>query len=274
MFIKGMMGLGDCIYARAFVRRIKGVYLETPWPELYADLDVKPVCPSTHLRTQTKNIERVTHWHQAPEEPKFQIAYGKLPVMQGLERSYGFAPGKLDLPDFGQPPVSGDYVLVRPVTVRAEWRADARNPKPEYIYKAATVMRERGYKIVSVADLEDGKEWALDPLPQADVVYHKGELSVSELMALTQNAKAIIGGIGWIVPASIAARVPAFIVCGGQGGFNSPAHITEGLDASNIKFAVPDNFCYCTKKEHDCDKEIKDYEEKITEWAGRFPVVE
>ncbi len=41
MLIKGMMGLGDNIYSRAFVKNYPGAYLETPWPELYRDLDVK-----------------------------------------------------------------------------------------------------------------------------------------------------------------------------------------------------------------------------------------
>lgn len=47
MFIRGMLGLGDNIYARAFVKKHLGAYLETPWPQLYADIDVKCVRPST-----------------------------------------------------------------------------------------------------------------------------------------------------------------------------------------------------------------------------------
>ena len=39
MIVRGMKGLGDNIYQRAFVKRLPGpVYLETPWPELYEDL--------------------------------------------------------------------------------------------------------------------------------------------------------------------------------------------------------------------------------------------
>lgn len=55
MFIRGMMGLGDNIYARAFIRQYPGAYLETPWPQLYSDIDVKCVRPTTQLRTQSKN---------------------------------------------------------------------------------------------------------------------------------------------------------------------------------------------------------------------------
>lgn len=47
VLVQGMHGLGDGIYQRAFLRNLPGAYVETPWPELYADLDVKPVRPSS-----------------------------------------------------------------------------------------------------------------------------------------------------------------------------------------------------------------------------------
>ncbi|MNG04024.1 hypothetical protein D3C84_871280 [compost metagenome] len=170
--------------------------------------------------------------------------------------------------------MEGRYVLVRPATVRTEWRADTRNPDPIYIAAAAAEMRHRGYRVVSVADLERGKEWALDPLPPADIQYHAGELQVEPLLALLQHAAALIGGIGWIVPASIAAQVPAWIICGGQGGFNSPEHITDScMDLSRITFAVPDNFCRCTLKQHTCDKRIADHDARFAAWADRLPAL-
>lgn len=274
MYFKGMLGLGDNIYQRAFISKLKGVYLETPWPELYSDIDVKCVRPSTNLRTQAKNISAsVAKWHQAPNGPCIQVAYGKAPIMQGMERCFGFAPGDMSLPPLGDSPVSGRYIVVRPVTVRAEWRADTRNPLPEHISHAAREAMRRGYKVVSVADLEGDKEWAVGELPEADVAYHAGELSVLELLALVSGAAGIIGGIGWIVPASIAARVPAFVVCGGQGAFNSPEHIVP-TGQKSITFAVPDNLCMCSLKEHDCDKRISDYEQKFAEWIKQLPAVD
>lgn len=274
MLIKGQLGLGDNIYARAFVKHYPGCYLETPWPQLYQDLDIRCMPSNTILRTQSRNVARGHHWHRLTGTGQLTIAYGREPIITGLRRAFQRQPQEFDLPDFGPSPVQGRYVLVRPVTIRSEWRADTRNPLPEYVAMAAAEMRRRGYAVVSVADLEPSKEWALDPMPEADIQFHKGELPVEKLLSLTQHASAIIGGIGWIVPAAIAAKVPAWIICGGQGGFNSPAHITDQcMDLSRIGFAVPDNFCMCTQKQHDCDKRISNYADKFTAWADRLPAL-
>ena len=275
MLIHGMRGLGDNIYQRAFIRQLGEVWLDTPWPELYRDMPVHCVQPSTSLRTQAKNIHRHLAWAATPPALRsFKVAYGKAGIIAGMGDCFGVAPGEFDLPPLGDSPVHGRYVVVRPVTVRAEWRADSRNPMPEYVAQAAAAMRAKGYTVVSVADLEDGKEWALDPLPAADISYHKGELPVDQLLALIAGAAAVIGGIGWIVPACLAAKVPAWIVCGGQGGFNAPELITAPcMDLSRITFAVPDAFCRCTQKQHNCDKRIARYDERFAEWADRLPAL-
>ncbi|MNZ23545.1 hypothetical protein D3C78_406620 [compost metagenome] len=274
MIIHGMQGLGDCIYQRAFLRQFNvPVYLHTPWPQLYRDLPrVHCLRPATQLRTQLKNVAKQPRWAIAPGAQGVRhIRYGGAGIYAGMRDGFGVPPSKLDLPDFGASPVAGRYVVVRPVTVRSEWRADSRNPLPEYIAQAAAEMRCRGYIVVSVADLENDREWALDPLPPADLQYHAGELPVEQLLSLLQGAAAVIGGIGWIVPASIAARVPALIVCGGQGGYNAPELITDrGMDLSRTTFLVPDNFCRCTEKQHSCDKRISDYDQRLADWADRL----
>ena len=278
MIIHGMKGLGDNIYQRAFVKGLPaGTWLQTPWPELYRDLPgLNLIRPDTKLRTQRKNINRqpASNWRQQPRGHVVQIGYGREGIFPGMAKCFRRAPGVMDLPDFGPPPVAGRYVVVRPVTVRAEWRADTRNPLPEYIALAAAEVRRRGYQVVSVADLEQGAEWALEPMPPADVVFHRGELPVEQLLALVQGAAAVIGGIGWLLPAAIAAQVPAWIVCGGQGGFNAPELITSpGMDLSRIEFAVPDNFCRCTHKQHICEQRITDYDQRLAAWADRLPAV-
>ncbi|MDI3895854.1 hypothetical protein QK382_29785 [Pseudomonas aeruginosa] len=269
-----MQGLGDSVYIRAFLKKYPNCYVETPWPQLLNDLPVKCVRPTTQLRTQLRNIQREQEWHSPVGGGQMRIHYGQMPIVQGLRKAFRCEPAEFDLPDFGPSPVEGRYVLVRPATVRAEWRADTRNPLPEYIASAASEMRRRGWKVVSVADLEPGKEWAIDPLPPADIQFHKGELPVEQLLALLQHADAVIGGIGWIVPAAIAAKVPAWIICGGQGGYNSPEHITDKcMDLSRITFAVPDRFCRCTLKQHNCDKRITDHDQRFAAWADRLPAL-
>nr|WP_255320455.1 hypothetical protein [Pseudomonas aeruginosa] len=278
MIINGMKGLGDNIYQRAFIKQLPlGVWLETPWPELYKDIpDINLILPVTRLRTQMKNICRQPKgtWQRRPRGTVVQVGYGREGIFPGMMRSFARTPGEMDLPDFGPSPVDGRYVVIRPATVRSEWRADTRNPLPEYIAQAATEMRRRGYKVVSVADLVEGREWALDPLPVADLQFHRGELPVDHLLALVQGAAAVIGGIGWLLPAAIAAKVQALIICGGQGGYNAPELITsKAMDVSRIEFVVPDNFCRCTQKEHNCDKRISNYAERLTAWASRLPAV-
>lgn len=275
MIIHCHRGLGDNIYERAFIKQLpKPVYLDTPWPEIHQGIDgVHFIRPHTPLRTQAKNIARHTNWEVAPpRQPARQIRYGAEGIIPGMTATFGVAPGEFDLPPLPPSPETGPYVVVRPATVRSEWRADTRNPDPAYIAAAAAEAQRRGYRAIGVADLQEQQEWALAPMPPADYAYYKGELPVEQLLALLKGAAAVIGGIGWLVPAALAAKVPAWIICGGQGGFNSPHQICP--PGSTITFAVPDNFCLCRLKTHNCDKRISDYDSKLTQWADKaLPVV-
>lgn len=275
MIIHAMRGLGDSIYSRAFIKQLPGhLYVDTPWPELLTDLpNVQFIRPQTNLRTQAKNIARHADWIMPPgRQPTRQIRYGAEGIIPGMTACFGVMPGEFDLPPLPPSLVEGKYVVVRPATVRSEWRADTRNPDSSYIDIAAHEAHRRGYKVVSVADLSDNAEWIVGYEPYADVRYHKGELPVEQLLALVKGATAVIGGIGWIVPACLAAKVPAWIICGGQGGFNAPELICP--KQSTITFAVPDNFCRCKAKQHNCDKRISDYDSKLAQWADRhIPLV-
>ncbi|HSX49932.1 MAG TPA: hypothetical protein VLF09_03180 [Cellvibrio sp.] len=276
MLIYGMQGLGDNIYQRAFIKQLpQPLFIQTPWPELYSDLRANFVMPATRLRTQTKNINRNDCWISASSAQKIlRIGYGDEGIYTGMRRSFGIEPGELDLPDFGESPVQGKYAVIRPVSVRAEWRADSRNPEPEHVNACADILRARGYTVVSVADFKDGEEWPVGDLPDTDQQFHAGELSVSELMALIQNAAVVVGGIGWIVPASIAAKTPAWIVCGGQGGFNHPHLITDvTMDLTRIHFAMPENYCRCKERQHNCNKWIENHDERFAKWLNRLPAL-
>lgn len=275
MIIHGMLGLGDGLFQRAFIKQMpKPLYLSTPWPFLYSDIPgVHFIRPQTNLRTQAKNIARHADWVMPPgRQPTRQIRYGAEGIIPGMTACFGVMPGEFDLPPLPPSPVEGKYVVVRPATVRSEWRADTRNPDEKYINWAAAYAINRGYRVISVADLQDGQEWAVGELPPADVQYHKGELPVEQLLALVKGAAAVIGGIGWLVPAALSAKVPAWIICGGQGGFNAPELICPAK--STITFAVPDNFCRCRAKQHSCDKRISDYDAKLAKWFDGLFFVE
>jgi hypothetical protein len=277
-----MWGLGDNIYSRPFVRATAAqyeVHLETPWPELYADLNIKFVRGVRRLRTQQKNIARQPGdlWSSSVPRHQLQIAYPALEwmsIITALEQRWErlrikFDPALFALPDMGPSPIISDrpIAVVRPVTVRMEWRNEARNPQPEYVAAIAAELMPT-HTVVAVADLAPDQEWAIGELPPAHQYFLYGELAVRQLLALIRDADVVIGGVGWIVPAGIALKTKTFIVLGGHGGHNAPAKITDPrLDLSRIGFAIPETFCRCTNMLHNCDKRIADPLGQFLRWS-------
>src|SRR5262245_598276 len=287
ILVRGMWGLGDNIYSRPFVRAAAAQYelhLETPWPELYADLDIRFVRGSRKLRTQQKNMARQSLDVWCDPFPMRQIKVGyvgleALSIIGSLERRWSplrvrFDPRLFDLPDLGPSPIvsSKPIAVVRPVTIRTEWRNEARNPRPEYVAAIADELMAT-HTVVAVADLAPGEEWLVGDPPPAHRYLLDGELPVRELLALVRDADIVIGGVGWIVPAALALKVKAFIVMGGQGGHNAPEKITNPrLDLSRIGFAIPEKFCRCTNMLHACDKRIADPLGQFSRWRDSLRV--
>lgn len=287
VYVDGLYGLGDNIYQRAFVRVLAAqnaeVFIATPWPELYRDVaNVRFVRPETPLRTQAKNVRRQPPqtWSPAPPDARrLRIFYGHRELTSGsvvevMAACFGVpaAGVVLDLPDFGPAPVEAErpLALVRPVTARKEWLNRARNPRPEYVALAAERLM-RTHHVVSVADVEAGAEWFEGEPPPAHVAFHAGELTVSDMLALVRHADIVVGGVGWIVPAAIAAGVRLFVVLGGQGAHNAPEKIAtpEWLRSPSIGWARPDRYCMCWDMGHDCDKRISDFEHTLERFLAR-----
>lgn len=282
-----MEGMGDTIFQRPLIRQLIAenpgtpVYVASSWPELLEDIPHAGfVYPArTTLRTQRKNSARQdrTRWVKPPSphkhcRPRYMLASAKIDrqtIMAELARSMNLradAPLTLDLPDFGPSPVAGRYALVRPVTHRREWLNSARSPRPEYVVRAAELLRAAGYQIVSVADVDGSLEWLEEPAPVADVRFHHGELGIRELMALTQHAGVVVGGVGWIMPAGVAAKVPTVIIGGGNGEHNAPWIITDPrMDLSRYRHLLPDPYCECARREHACTKEIPDFDAQFAQ---------
>lgn len=276
--IKSMFGLGDGVYVRAFIKswcELQEVLLETPWPELYEDLpNIRFIKPNTRLRTQKKNADSVdaSVWAGKYYGNALQASYGDRGIMRGLQNSLRIEPSSFDLPNFDSP-IEGKYAVIRPATVRSEWMAASRNTKPEYLAECAEKLLSEGYKVISVADLEDGQEWALEPLPEATIRFHKGELNIKQLLGLVQHASVVVGGVGWLTPASIAYQVPSWIILGGFGAYNAPENLFDAgrMDLSKVGYAMPDEFCRCRTGTHNCKKDISNHAEKFAEWLGRLP---
>lgn len=282
LLIEGMHGLGDNIYQRAVLKAYhpaRDIYLVTSWPQLYADLQhvqcVKH--PNVRLRTQSRNADEqpVRAWRMPPagaERYRWHYVSHGGTILESLCDELGIRPPTLDMdgPAAGPAPIAEPYVVIRPATIRTEWRADSRNPRPEYLAEAAAAARRAGYKVVSVADLKAEEEWPLDPLPRADVTYHGGELRLGALLSLVAGSSAVIGGVGWLVPAALAYRVPMLLIYGGWGTHNGPGRIFDPrVDASRVTQLMPDNFCMCATSSHECNKTISDVGAKIDRFFAR-----
>jgi hypothetical protein len=288
LLIEGMRGLGDNLYQRPFVRAAAAqveTFLVTPWPEIYEDIPgLSFVDRPARLRTQEKNRRRQLpgRWSPAPRGARpLRVGYGarelpRLGLVGALAAAFRAAGIECAAPVWDLPPLppSGlaegargrPIAVVRPATVRAEWSNPARNPRPEYLAAAAADLAER-YAVVSVADLRPGHEWALDPLPPAATVLHRGELPVARLLALVAEAALVVGGIGWLLPAAIAAGTPGFFVLGGQLAHNAPEIVTDGrMDTSRLGFARPARPCRCADMRHECDREIPDFAAQWRAW--------
>lgn len=276
LFIQAMQGLGDTLFERAVLREAlkvrADIYIETSWPQLMRGLPVKCVRPTTRLRTQQKNIDRSTHWHTLPglvDARRWHYAHRMgVTILQALLDDLGL---KADTIDFSGPPVAPvdrePYIVVRPCTNRLEWQALARNPRPEYLCRAVDALRSR-YRIVSVADICPPYEEAIGPLPYADERFHRGELHVEQLLALVAGAAAVIGGVGWLVPAAVAYSVSMLLLFGGWGMHHGPQRIFDArMDTSRIHQVLPDRFCMCSQRDHDCDKRIADLDGHIERFA-------
>ena len=279
--INSMHGLGDNIYQRPFVKALAAqsdVIIDTSWPELYADIPgVRFLKPSVPLRTQQKNYEQSdTRWVK-DERPDRVVHFGYgqnlhvLNIPETMKQCTGISnPPDMDLPDFGESPVSAHkpIAFIRPVTERREWRNSARNPKPEYISATVGALRATHY-IVSVADIEGDAEWLVDGdggVHYADLRLEKGQLSMRQMLSLLQHSDMVVGGMGFILPASIAAKRNAIIIGGGQMGHNHISRVTAPhLDTSRIHYAEPTNPCPCKDMRHDCDKTIEGFSEWLEE---------
>lgn len=278
--IHGMYGLGDSVYQRAFVRQIPGAWIRTPWPELYADLDVKFIRSRTTLRTQRKNEERsAIDYVREPVRTAevITVFYGTDELRHGsiidaMTMQFGKIATVFDLPLFGESPVKADrpIAVVRPATVRREWKNPARNPDPEYINAAARELRKHFY-VVSLADLEEGEEWLVGDQPEADLQLHSGELSVTEMLSLVEHAAVVVSGVGWALPVAVCYQTPVFIIQGGCGAHNAPHVVTDPeMNLSHVGWAQPDDYCMCGQMDHDCSKHISGFTDKFKGWLNEI----
>lgn len=248
-------------------------YLRTPWPQLYIDLPIRLLPVHTKLRTQAKNLRAVkNYWAEQPKnarEIRFAYQGDSSSMVKSLWESIGFECVQPNFfpPMVGERPIKERYIILRPATVRTEWKAPARNPKQEYLDMAARRLAET-HKIISIADISD-EEWIDGQEPFAHERRHNGS-SLEELLTLVSHCDGIIGGVGWAVPAALTFNKPMFLVYGGSGFYNGPKKILKDCGFHQIHQVFPNNFCACKYMSHNCDKNILEIEAEIDTWAKKI----
>jgi ADP-heptose:LPS heptosyltransferase len=273
VYLIGMHGLGDNIAqrpsVRALAKRHGEVYLETPYAFLYADIPgVKPVRRNSHLHKQAENEATDFGWHDAPQTTfhpvtlAYNQAAGNMHTQIATQLTVDLE--RMDLPLMpNKRAPSGRYAVIRPCTVRREWPNPARNCDPAYIEIAARACREKGLIVVLIASLTPKQEFLIGNLPEHDVWPH--DLSTPDMLALVSGAEVAIGPPGWVQPAAIAARRPLLTIYGGRGTYHNPASDLPpyAQDDPKVRTLVPEDHCRCLDPYHQCNKHIRNAEQRI-----------
>jgi hypothetical protein len=272
--VTGFEGMGDTIYMRAalkkLVEREGTIYLTNPWPQFFWDMpSVKMVKPTTcTLRTQMENVNSLPAdtWHAEPPglrwyEYKYsneQYGQGKTPLTTFMGQF-----GVTDPIDFSLPKNSAWMTrrlselqrpigVVHPPSVRSEWANTARNPLVEHVQLAMDQRPDLSW--VSVGWNKDGHEWP-DGGPLTGVYrgFERGELSISEMLALVGMASLVVCGPSFTLPMSAALGVPALCIFGGSV---PPWCLVDPRMGAHVRYAAPEPFCACFSHDHACQKHI------------------
>jgi hypothetical protein len=278
MHVVGMHGLGDNLHQRAIVRRLmeRGpVFLETPWPSVYHDL-VGPrltlLDKRSFLRTQAKNEarERAAYSREGPPRgtPQHRIWYTHAQIRQhggflaAMAANSGMTAAAADF----RLPIPAEWharadawvarwgakplMFYRPLVDRTEWDGcKQRNPAPAAYATLARSIRERFF-VVSIADLQPGKEWTVGENIEPDATCHAGELEFEVLAALAARS-LVFCSPGFAIILAQAVGAPLVAVFGGH----ESARLYDHGDPRQ-HFVQPRVPCECFNKAHACDKRI------------------
>lgn len=282
LLVHGMHGMGDNIHQRAIIRQLMKkyeVWLETSWASLYHDLagpSLHLINKRTHLRTQAKNAAREAGAFELPPPradfsatlrvrytPERVRALGSVlaAMCEATETDYSAVDFRLKVPrawvaeakalvgDPGRP-----IMFYRPLVNRPkDWGGClARNPAHDTYFSLASWARKEAF-LVSIADLEDDKEWEVGHDIAPDLALHKGELTFEGLAGLMSISAFAFTSPGFAVPLAQAVGTPVVTVFGGYESSRSFAgsHVRSpylGIDTINP--------CECFRHDHACDKRI------------------
>lgn len=282
IYFEGMHGIGDNINQRCFIKALarKGceIWLKTPVPEIYQGIpNLHFVKANTRLRTQKKNEDLATVVFEPipPGIPRQRIFYGNSHMREGgifatMQQQFGTLPAWLDLPHYSLPdiglPPDKPIAVIRPTTERTEWHNASRGPLNEYVDQVARQLADKGYHVISIADVEPDEEWIPGVEPFAHQKLHHGELTISQMLALVERADIVVTGACVIMHAALAYQRPMICLQGGNGGNNHHSKVTDPrcMDLSTALFIYPDDYCCCQVMKHSCNKTISNLVARVS----------
>lgn len=278
LVIDGMHGMGDNLHQRAIVRQLMQAYdvwLYSSWGALYHDLIAdglkvmrKPIRLRTQMKNQTRESEQKYFTQKTPPRaPSFRFMYhGQnvtgTPSHTILEAMFRCAPApanyadadyRLPVPDEWKEPAkrllcsingSGKPVLIyRPLTERPEWRGGAQRNADPQVYAQLFAMIRDNFFVISVADLQPGREWIVGPHLIADKSFHNGELPFEHLAGLYSQADLVYtsSGHGAILAPAVGKPVVSIV-----GGYERAAWHASGAKFAPYLGIEPINPCQCS----------------------------
>jgi ADP-heptose:LPS heptosyltransferase len=298
LFIRAMVGIGDNLYARPFIKDLAlhhQVSLMTGFPQLFGDIrGIRLVRAQTSLPYVKKNIRDWgvdNDWRGAPREkpddehqmePVFMAYDPNDPanVTEQIERAFPIR----HLYQFDLPPpdfrginsylttlfqTRKKYVVIRPVVVREGFGTSARNCKAKYVHEAVETLKSHGILTISVARIGDG-ETGEAPLPECDISYMDGVLSFPEMIELVRHSAGVVSGPGFAMPMAVAAKRPLLAIWGARGRLDNPERIFDRrMDLSQVVNSIPDNFCRHSTGECACDKTISRFGSDLMKFVNK-----
>lgn len=244
-----MHGMGDCLHQRAVLRQLMesfDVSLDTSWAAMYHDLvatgRLKLVRRPVGLRTQAKNATReaklftIGRYEHGMETRRASYSGAQVKatasktVLEAMCRatgtSYEKADYRLPIPDswngllldaLGALPERASekpWLVYRPLVARHEWRGSIqRNADPAAYAAVLDAIRDQFF-VISVADLEQDKEWIVGPDAKADLSLHQGELVFEALASLFKRSDLVLTSSGFGAILAPAVGTPCISVVG------------------------------------------------------------
>lgn len=244
--------------------------MPTPWPELWAGTGVHCVRQDRGLRTQGENADAADRdvWTlPPPDATPVPMSYTKglrngESIFSTIRRVTGV---NLSEPDYRidvrpewRDAIPGELrdkrlALFHPPTIRTEWPAPSRNPKPEYMERILGWLKDDGFTTVAIGHTVPGVEDVVGDYGGFDFEYMRGELHYTALLALIAEAAVSVSAIGFFLPAALAVKGRALIVFGGHV---PPEPLVDNMAHDGFVTVAPDPCCFCVDRRHDCFKGI------------------